>query len=54
MALLIGVWGGPRKIYASLKFFIYTMAGSIFLLVALIALRLHTGHSASRSHGPAV
>jgi len=43
MALLIGVWGGPRKIYASLKFFIYTMAGSIFLLVALIALRLHTG-----------
>jgi NADH-quinone oxidoreductase subunit M len=43
MALLIGVWGGPRKIYASLKFFIYTMSGSIFLLVALIALRLHTG-----------
>jgi NADH-quinone oxidoreductase subunit M len=43
MALLIGVWGGPRRIYASLKFFIYTMAGSIFLLVALIALRLHTG-----------
>ena len=43
MALLIGVWGGPRKIYASLKFFIYTMGGSIFLLVALIALRLHTG-----------
>jgi NADH-quinone oxidoreductase subunit M len=40
---MIGVWGGPRKIYASLKFFIYTMAGSIFLLVALIALRLHTG-----------
>lgn len=43
MALLIGVWGGPRKIYASLKFFIYTMAGSIFLLIALIALRLQTG-----------
>jgi NADH-quinone oxidoreductase subunit M len=43
MALLIGVWGGPRRIYASLKFFIYTMAGSIFLLVALIALRLRTG-----------
>ncbi len=43
MALLIGVWGGPRRIYASLKFFIYTMAGSIFLLVALIALRLHAG-----------
>ena len=43
MALMIGVWGGPRKIYASLKFFIYTMAGSVFLLVALIALRLQTG-----------
>ncbi len=43
MALLIGVWGGPRKVYASIKFFIYTMAGSVFLLVALIALRLQTG-----------
>ncbi|MBI5771857.1 MAG: NADH-quinone oxidoreductase subunit M [Verrucomicrobia bacterium] len=43
MALLIGVWGGPRKIYASIKFFIYTMAGSVLLLVALIALRLQTG-----------
>jgi NADH-quinone oxidoreductase subunit M len=40
MALLIGVWGGPRKIYASLKFFVYTMSGSVFLLVAIIALRL--------------
>lgn len=38
MALLIGIWGGPRKIYASLKFFIYTMSGSVFLLVAIIAL----------------
>jgi NADH-quinone oxidoreductase subunit M len=43
MALMIGVWGGPRKIYASIKFFIYTMSGSVFLLVALIALRLQTG-----------
>ncbi len=43
MALMIGVWGGPRRVYASLKFFIYTMAGSVFLLVALIALRLQTG-----------
>lgn len=43
MALMIGVWGGPRRVYASLKFFIYTMAGSVFLLVALIALRLKTG-----------
>jgi NADH-quinone oxidoreductase subunit M len=43
MTLLIGVWGGPRRIYASLKFFIYTMSGSIFLLVALIALRVSAG-----------
>jgi NADH-quinone oxidoreductase subunit M len=40
MALLIGIWGGPRKIYASLKFFIYTMSGSVFLLVAIIAMYL--------------
>ena len=33
MALLIGVWGGPRKVYAALKFFIYTMSGSVMLLV---------------------
>lgn len=43
MALLIGIWGGPRKIYAALKFFVYTMAGSIFLLVAFIALYRETG-----------
>ncbi len=43
MALLIGIWGGPRKVYAALKFFIYTMAGSVLLLVAIIALRLQVG-----------
>ena len=43
MALIIGVWGGPRKIYAALKFFVYTMAGSVFLLVAIIALYIQTG-----------
>jgi len=43
MALLIGVWGGPRRVYAAIKFFIYTMSGSVLLLVALIALRLRTG-----------
>ena len=43
MALLIGIWGGPRKIYAALKFFIYTMTGSVLLLVAIIALFLQTG-----------
>jgi NADH-quinone oxidoreductase subunit M len=43
MALLIGIWGGPRKIYAALKFFIYTMAGSVMLLVAILALFLQVG-----------
>ncbi|HDK43228.1 MAG TPA: NADH-quinone oxidoreductase subunit M, partial [Desulfobacteraceae bacterium] len=43
MYLLIAVWGGPRKDYASIKFFIYTLAGSVFLLVAIIALYMKTG-----------
>jgi NADH-quinone oxidoreductase subunit M len=43
MYLLIAVWGGPEKVYASIKFFIYTMAGSVFLLVAMIALYLTAG-----------
>jgi NADH-quinone oxidoreductase subunit M len=43
MSLLIGVWGGPRKIYAAIKFFIYTMSGSVLLLVAIIALFLQAG-----------
>ncbi|MGV1099982.1 NADH-quinone oxidoreductase subunit M [Thiovibrio sp. JS02] len=41
MYLLIAVWGGPRKVYASIKFFLYTLAGSVLLLVAIIALYLH-------------
>ena len=43
MYFLIGIWGGPRRIYAALKFFVYTMAGSIFLLVAFIALYREVG-----------
>ncbi|MBI3921599.1 MAG: NADH-quinone oxidoreductase subunit M [Armatimonadetes bacterium] len=38
MYLLIGVWGGPRRIYAAVKFFLYTMFGSVLMLVAIIAL----------------
>ena len=38
MYLLIGIWGGPRRVYAALKFFIYTMAGSVLMLLAIIAL----------------
>lgn len=43
MSILIGVWGGSDRVYAAIKFFIYTMAGSVLLIVAIIALRLETG-----------
>jgi NADH-quinone oxidoreductase subunit M len=43
MYLLIAVWGGPNKSYASIKFFLYTLAGSVLLLVAIIALYLNAG-----------
>jgi len=43
MYLLIAIWGGPKKDYASIKFFIYTLFGSVFLLVAIIAVYLATG-----------
>jgi len=45
MYFLIGVWGGPRRDYASLKFFIYTLVGSIVLIVGILALYLLTGAS---------
>jgi NADH-quinone oxidoreductase subunit M len=43
MFLIIGVWGGPRRVYATLKFFLYTFLGSVFMLVALIYMYLQTG-----------
>jgi len=43
MYLIIGVWGGPNRIYAALKFFLYTMAGSILLLIGIIALYFKGG-----------
>lgn len=43
MFLIIGVWGGPRRIYAALKFFLYTFLGSLFMLVGLIYLYLKGG-----------
>ncbi len=45
MYLLIGIWGGPRKIYASIKFFLYTLAGSILLLVGIIWLYVTNNYS---------
>ncbi len=38
MYFLIGIWGGPRKEYAAIKFFIYTLAGSVFMLLSILAL----------------
>lgn len=38
MYFMVGVWGGQRRLYATMKFFIYTMAGSLFMLIAIIAL----------------
>lgn len=43
MFILIGIWGGPRRVYATLKFFIYTFFGSIFMLIGLIYLYLKAG-----------
>jgi NADH-quinone oxidoreductase subunit M len=43
MFLIIGIWGGPRRIYAALKFFLYTFLGSVLLLVGLIYLYFQTG-----------
>ncbi len=45
MYLLIGVWGGPNRLYAAIKFFLYTLAGSLLLLVAILALYFHGGQT---------
>ncbi len=43
MYLIIGIWGGPRRIYAAFKFFLYTLAGSVLFLVAILVMYLKTG-----------
>ena len=50
MYLLIGVWGGPRRIYAAVKFFLYTMAGSVLMLVAILWLYFHQQGADRRRH----
>lgn len=45
MYLIIGVWGGPRRVYASIKFFLYTLLGSLLMLVAFIYLYFQAGYS---------
>jgi len=43
MFLIIGIWGGPRRVYATIKFFLYTFLGSVLMLVALLYLYRQTG-----------
>ncbi len=43
MYLIIGIWGGPRRVYAAFKFFLYTLLGSLLMLIALLYLYTHSG-----------
>ena len=43
MFIIIGVWGGPNRVYATIKFFLYTFFGSVFMLIALLYLYFQTG-----------
>ncbi len=45
MYLLIGVWGGPNRVYAAVKFFLYTLIGSVLMLVGIIVLYLYAGRT---------
>jgi len=45
MFLLIGVWGGPNRVYAAIKFFLFTLVGSVLMLIGIIVLYLNTGKS---------
>jgi NADH-quinone oxidoreductase subunit M len=45
MFIIIGVWGGPNRVYAAVKFFLYTLLGSLLMLVALLYLYNHSGGS---------
>jgi NADH-quinone oxidoreductase subunit M len=45
MYLLIGVWGGPNRIYAAVKFFLYTLVGSVLMLVGIIVLYFYAGRT---------
>jgi NADH-quinone oxidoreductase subunit M len=44
MFLIIGIWGGKERIYASFKFFLYTFLGSVLMLLAMIAMWMDHGH----------
>ena len=51
MYFLIGVWGGPRKLYAAIKFFLYTLVGSVLLLLGILALYFHVSVDCSAASG---
>ena len=46
--IIIGVWGGPNRVYAAVKFFLYTLAGSLLMLVAFLYLFMESGGSLDR------
>ncbi|RKZ13165.1 NADH-quinone oxidoreductase subunit M [bacterium] len=50
MYFLIGIWGGPRREYAAIKFFLYTLAGSVLMLLAMIAFYLNTTDPVTGGH----
>ena len=50
MYFIIGIWGGTNRLYAAIKFFIYTMAGSLLMLVAIVV----AGMEGAKRHRPAV
>ena len=54
MYFLIGVWGGPRREYAAIKFFLFTLAGSVLMLVALVALYLYSADAVQQAGGSVV
>jgi len=47
MYFIIGIWGGPRRVYAAVKFFLFTLVGSLLMLVAIIAVVLHASGTAT-------
>ena len=49
MYLIIGIWGGPRRIYATIKFVLFTLAGSLLMLVGIVAVYLQSGEAGQRT-----
>ena len=51
MYFLIGIWGGPKKEYAAIKFFLYTLTGSVFMLLGILAVYFKSGAAHLRHAG---